>query len=121
MHLHVRGFSAATILVFTIASPSQAPGYEAFGGHSVNADDVKNRPAIVVVDQKASPSSAQGARRRHEQQLFGVTVDALRERWRATGFKIGRVASIRPVDYKSSRRNKIAVSDRRRLGDVSQF
>jgi hypothetical protein len=45
--------------------------------------------------------------------FFGVTVDVLRERWLATGFKIGRVASIRTVDHKSSRLNKIAVSDRR--------
>ena len=31
MHMHVTGFSAATILVFAIASPSRAQGIEVFG------------------------------------------------------------------------------------------
>ena len=38
MHMHVTGLSAATILVFAIASPSRAQGIEVFGGYSVNAD-----------------------------------------------------------------------------------
>ena len=33
MHLHVTGFSAATILVFALASPSSAQGIEVFGGY----------------------------------------------------------------------------------------
>lgn len=52
MHMHVTGFSAATILVFAIASPLRAQGIEVFGGYSVNADYVQNRPAILVADQK---------------------------------------------------------------------
>ena len=32
MHMHVTGFSAATILVFATASPSHAQGIEVFGG-----------------------------------------------------------------------------------------
>jgi len=48
----VTPFSAATILVFAIASPLHAQGIEVFGGYSVNADYVQNRPAIPVVDQK---------------------------------------------------------------------
>ena len=63
MHMHVTGFSAATILVFAIASPSRAQGIEVFGGYSVNADYVQNRPAILVVDQKCHPSSALEAAR----------------------------------------------------------
>ena len=61
MHLHVTGFSAATILVFAIASPSRAQGIEVFGGYSVNADYVQNRPAILVVDQKVSPFFSLGS------------------------------------------------------------
>ena len=61
MHLHVTGFSAATILVFAIASPSRAQGIEVFGGYSVNADYVQNRPAILVVDQKVSPFFSHGS------------------------------------------------------------
>ena len=54
--MHVIPFSAATILVFAIVSPLQAQGIEVFGGYSVNADYVQNRPAILVADQKVSPS-----------------------------------------------------------------
>jgi hypothetical protein len=61
MHMHVTGFSAATILVFAIASPSRAQGIEVFGGYSVNADYVQNRPAILVVDQKVSPFFSLGS------------------------------------------------------------
>jgi hypothetical protein len=32
LHVHVTGFSAATILVFAIASPLHAQGIEVFGG-----------------------------------------------------------------------------------------
>ena len=42
MHMHVTGFSAATIFVFAIASPWHAQGIEVFGGYSVNADYVQN-------------------------------------------------------------------------------
>src|SRR5262245_32022576 len=55
MHMHVTGFSAATIFVFAIASPLHAQGIEAFGEYSVNADHVQNRPAILIVEQKVSP------------------------------------------------------------------
>ena len=61
MHMHVTGFSAATILVFAIASPLHAQGIEVFGGYSVNADYVQNRPAIPVVDQKVSPFFSHGS------------------------------------------------------------
>src|SRR4030095_15258237 len=61
MHMHVTPFSAATILVFAIASPSRAQGIEVFGGYSVNADYVQNRPAILVVDQKVSPFFSLGS------------------------------------------------------------
>src|SRR6185436_3760475 len=54
LHMHVTPFSAATILVFAIASPLHAQDIEVFGGYSVNADSVQNRPAILVVDQKVS-------------------------------------------------------------------
>ena len=39
--MHVTPFSAATILVFAIASPLHAQGIEVFGGYSVNADYVQ--------------------------------------------------------------------------------
>src|SRR6476620_10904132 len=61
MHRHVTGFSAATIFVFAIASPLRAQGIEVFGGYSGNADDVQNRPAILVVDQKVSPFFSHGS------------------------------------------------------------
>ena len=61
MHMHVTAFSAATILVFAIASPLHAQGIEVFGGYSVNADYVQNRPAILVVDQKVSPFFSLGS------------------------------------------------------------
>src|SRR4030095_9070684 len=61
MHMHVTPFSAATILVFAIASPSRAQGIEVFGGYSVNADYVQNRPAILVADQKVSPFFSLGS------------------------------------------------------------
>ena len=54
-------FSAATILVFATASPLHAQGIEVFGGYSVNADYVQNRPAILVVDQKMSPFFSHGS------------------------------------------------------------
>jgi CBS-domain-containing membrane protein len=53
--MHVTPFSAATILVFAIASPLHAQGIEVFGGYSVNADYAQNRPAVLIVDQKVSP------------------------------------------------------------------
>src|SRR5262245_15396870 len=61
MHMHVTGFSAATIFVFAIASPLRAQGIEVFGGYSVNADYVQNRPAILVVEQKVSPFFSHGS------------------------------------------------------------
>ena len=61
MHMHVTGFSAATILVFATASPLHAQGIEVFAGYSVNADYVQNRPAIPVVDQKVSPFFSHGS------------------------------------------------------------
>src|SRR4026207_94114 len=61
LHMHVTPFSAATILVFAIASPLHAQGIEVFGGYSVNADYVQNRPAIPVVDQKVSPFFSLGS------------------------------------------------------------
>ena len=59
--MHVTPFSAATILVFAMASPLHAQGIEVFGGYSVNADYVQNRPAILVVDQKVSPFFSHGS------------------------------------------------------------
>ena len=59
--MHVIPFSAATILVFAIVSPLQAQGIEVFGGYSVNADYIQNRPAIFVVDQKVSPFFSLGS------------------------------------------------------------
>jgi hypothetical protein len=59
--MHVTPFSAATILVFAIASPLHAQGIEVFGGYSVNADYVQNRPAILVADQKVSPFFSHGS------------------------------------------------------------
>ena len=61
--MHVTPFSGATILVFAIASPLHAQGIEVFGGYSVNADYVQNRPAIPVIDRRCHPSSALGAAR----------------------------------------------------------
>src|SRR4029453_9138981 len=61
LHMHVTPFSAATILVFAIASPLHAQGIEVFGGFSVNADYVQNRPAILVADQKVSPFFSHGS------------------------------------------------------------
>src|SRR5215510_4428502 len=61
MHMHVTPFSAATILVFATASPLHAQGIEVFGGYSVNADYVQNRPAILVDDQKVSPFFSHGS------------------------------------------------------------
>ena len=55
--MHATAFSAAAILVFGIASPLHAQGIEVFGGYSVNADYVQNRPAIRVVDQKMAPTA----------------------------------------------------------------
>jgi hypothetical protein len=59
--MHVTGFSAATIFVFAIASPLHAQGIEVFGGYSVNADDVQNRPTILIVEQKVSPFFSHGS------------------------------------------------------------
>ena len=59
--MHVTPFSAATILVFAIASPLHAQGIEVFGGYSVNADYVQNRPAILIVDQNVSPFFSLGS------------------------------------------------------------
>src|SRR4030095_8793341 len=61
MHLHVTGFSAATIRAFAIASPSRAQGIEVFGGSTVNAAYAQNRPAIFVVAQKVSPFFSLGS------------------------------------------------------------
>src|SRR4051794_23098434 len=61
LDMHVTGFSAAAILVFATASPLRAQGIEVFGGYSVNADYVQNRPAIPVVDQTVSPSFSHGS------------------------------------------------------------
>ena len=46
MHMHVTGFSAATILVFAIASPSRAQGIEVFGGYSVKLAALKMLLAV---------------------------------------------------------------------------
>ena len=59
--MRVTPFSAATILVFAIASPLHAQGIEVFGGYSVNADYVQNRPAILVADHKVSPFFSHGS------------------------------------------------------------
>src|SRR4051794_34799001 len=59
--MHVTPFRAATILVFAIASPLHAQGIEVFGGYSANADYVRNRPAILVADQKVSPFFSLGS------------------------------------------------------------
>jgi hypothetical protein len=59
--MHVTPFSAATILVFATASPLHAQSIEVFGGYSVNADYVQNRPAILIVDQKVSPFFSLGS------------------------------------------------------------
>ena len=76
--MHVTPFSAATIHVFATASPLHAQGIEVFGGYSVNADYVQNRPAILVVDQKVSPFFSLGAARR----LRGVVQTRCAERSR---------------------------------------
>ena len=59
--MHVTPFDAATFLVFAIASPLRAQGIEVFGGYSVNADYVQNRPPILVVDQTVSPFFSLGS------------------------------------------------------------
>src|SRR5215510_11973935 len=61
LDMRVTPFGAATILVFAIASPLHAQGIEVFGGYSVNADYVQNRPAILVVDQTVSPFFSLGS------------------------------------------------------------
>src|SRR4029450_9651151 len=61
LYMHVTPFSAATILVFAPASPLHAQGMGVFGGYSVNADYVQNRPAILIVDQKVSPFFSLGS------------------------------------------------------------
>src|SRR5690349_7201659 len=61
LDMHVALFSAATILVFAIASPLHAQRIEVFGGYSANAEYVQNRPAILVADQKVSPFSSHGS------------------------------------------------------------
>ena len=76
--MHVTPFSAATILVFAIASPLHAQGIEVFGGYSVNADYVQNRPTILVVDQKVSHffslgSGPAGSRRRSNKMCGTVS------------------------------------------------
>jgi hypothetical protein len=79
----VTPFSAATILVFAIASPSYAQGLEIFSGYSVNADYVQNRPAIFVIDQKVSPFFSHGSGptgfevsfKRDVRNGFGIKVD----------------------------------------------
>jgi hypothetical protein len=58
--MHVTPFTAATVLVFAIASPLHAQGIEIFGGYSANADYVQNQPAILVADQKVSPFFSHG-------------------------------------------------------------
>jgi hypothetical protein len=63
--MHVTPFSAATILVFAIAFPLHAQGIEVFGGYSVNADSVQNRPANVLQRQID----------RDLRKSFGVTCD----------------------------------------------
>src|SRR5262245_8321240 len=61
LQMHVTPLSAATILVFAIASPLHAQGIEVFGGYSANADYVQNRPAILVADEKVSPFFSHGS------------------------------------------------------------
>src|SRR3954463_5249336 len=76
LHMHVTPFSAATIVVFAIASPLHAQGIEVFGGYSVNADYVQNRPAILVAEQKVSPFFSHGsgppASRRRSNTMCGT-------------------------------------------------
>jgi hypothetical protein len=58
--MQVTPFSAA-IFVLAIVSPLHAQGIEVFGGFSVNADYVQNRPAILIVDQNVSPFFSLGS------------------------------------------------------------
>lgn len=59
--MRVTPFSAATILVSAIASPLHAQRIEVFGGYSANADYVRNRPVILVADQRVSPFFSHGS------------------------------------------------------------
>src|SRR4051812_8490791 len=59
--MQATAFSAATILVFATALPLHAQGNEVFGGYSVNADYIQNRPAILIADQKVSPFFSLGS------------------------------------------------------------
>jgi hypothetical protein len=79
--MHVTRFSAATFLVFATASPLRAQGIEVFGGYSVNADYVQNRPAILVVDQKVSPFFSLGS------GPTGFEGSFKREVWNGLGIK----------------------------------
>jgi len=41
--------------------PAPLPRFELFGGYSVNTDFVKNRPVLVIADQKVSPFFSHGS------------------------------------------------------------
>ena len=83
--MHVTPFSAATILVFAIASPLHAQDIEVFGGYSVNADYVQNRPAILVVDQKVSPFFSLGSGPTGFEASFKHDVRPIRREWQRPG------------------------------------
>src|SRR5436190_18968937 len=46
---------------FAQTSPGAPPRIEIFGGYSVNADYVPNRPALLISDQKVSPFFSHGS------------------------------------------------------------
>lgn len=46
---------------FAQEPPGTTPGIEIFGGFSVNTDNVQNRPAILIADQKVSPFFSHGS------------------------------------------------------------
>src|SRR5262245_56780187 len=80
--MHVRGFIAATILVFATASPLHAQGIEVVGGYSANADYIQNRPAILVADQEVSPFFSHGS------GPFGFEASFKREVRNGLGIKV---------------------------------
>ena len=83
--MHVTSLSVATIHVFAIVSPSRAQGIEVFGGYSVNADYVQNRPAIPVVDQKVSPFFSLGSGPTGFEASFKHDVRPIRREWQRPG------------------------------------
>ncbi len=64
----LRGFQVALLLVtcpistgFAQEPSGTPPRSEIFGGYSVNTDNVKNRPALLIADQKVSPFFSHGS------------------------------------------------------------